>query len=134
MPAFMNTLGGVSRRGQWRFRHVFRSANERGQLDVTDAGLIDFSTASDVVLTVVPREPVQPRAWCFELGGCHGHRPVLMAALSAGTLAVSNPGIVEALFPRGSLLGFPPGLYDVRVSVTIGPETEEIFNEPIEFA
>ncbi len=41
---------------------------------------------------------------------------------------------MEAVFPAGSLLTFPRGLYDVSVAVTIGPESEEIFREPIEFA
>lgn len=126
MPSFMNTLGAVSRRKQWRFRHVFRGADERGRLDITDAGLIDFSTCSEVELTVTPRAP---HRGCWEEAA-----PVLAASLAAGTLVVSNPGIVEAVFPDGSLLCIPPGLYDVRVSVTIGPEAEEIFCEPVEFA
>ncbi|MCJ2107842.1 hypothetical protein MKK70_21175 [Methylobacterium sp. E-041] len=136
MPSFMNTLGAVSRRGQWRFRHVFRSADPAGRLDITDAGLIDFSAASDVVLTVTPRAPKWRELWCWSsIGCCAGDAPpVLLASLSTGTLVVSNPGLVEALFPAGSLLAIPPGLYDVRVSVTIGPETAEIFDEPIEFA
>lgn len=126
MPSFMNTLGAVSRRGQWRFRHVFRSADERGRLDVTDAGLIDFSTCSEVLLTVTPRAPRR--------GGWSEADPVLAASLAAGTLVVSNPGIVEAVFPQGALHCLPPGIYDARVFVTIGPETEEIFCEPVEFA
>lgn len=128
MPSFMNTLGAVSRQGQWRFRHVFRGADARGRLDVSDAGLIDFSTCSEVLLTVTPRAPHR---------GCWGGLdadPVLSASFRAGTLVVSNPGIVEAVFPSGSLLDVLPGLYDARVFVTIGPETEEIFREPVEFA
>lgn len=124
----MNTLGAVSRRGQWRFRHVFRSADERGRLDITDAGLIDFSTCSEVAIEVTPRAPHR---------GCWSGRepvPVLAASLASGTLVVSNPGLVEAVFPAGSLFDVPPGLYDVRVLVTIGPETEEVFCEPVEFA
>ncbi len=34
----------------------------------------------------------------------------------------------------GSLFVSNPGLYDVRVFITIGPETEEIFCEPVELA
>jgi hypothetical protein len=133
MPSFMNTLGAVSRRGQWRFRHVFRSATPDDRLDISDAGLIDFSRASDLVLTVTPRPPVRRHACDW---GWTGGDPasIFSASWSAGTLVVSNPGIVEAVFPAGTLLNFPPGLYDVRVSVTIGPETAEIFDEPIEFA
>ncbi|MFC7664024.1 hypothetical protein [Methylorubrum suomiense] len=128
MPSFMNTLGAVSRQAQWRFRHVFRSADERGRLDVTDAGLIDFSACSEVALQVTPRAPHR---------GCWGRQepaPVLAASLVGGSLVVSNPGIVEAVFPAGSLLCLEPGLYDARVFVTIGPETEEIFCEPVEIA
>ena len=128
MPSFMNTLGAVSRRGQWRFRHVFRGADERGRLDVTDAGLIDFSTCSEVLLTVTPRAPHR---------GCwsgHAPEPVMTASSATGSLVVSNPGLVEAVFPAGSLLDVPPGLYDARVFVAIGPETEEVFCEPVEFA
>ncbi|QDI83145.1 hypothetical protein E8E01_23400 [Methylorubrum populi] len=126
MPSFMNTLGAVSRLGQWRFRHVFRGADERGRLDVSDNGLIDFSTCSEVELTVTPRAPHR---------GCWaGAAPVLAASLTAGTLVVSNPGLVEAVFPDGSLSCLPPGLYDARVFVTIGPEREQIFCEPVEFA
>ncbi|MDV2984153.1 UNVERIFIED_CONTAM: hypothetical protein Q9R58_07550 [Methylobacteriaceae bacterium AG10] len=124
----MNTLGAVSRRGQWRFRHVFRGADGRGRLDVTDAGLIDFSTCSEVALEVTPRAPHR---------GCWSSfdpKPVLAASLTSGTLVVSNPGLVEVVFPTGSLLCLPSGLYDVRVFVTIGPETEEVFCEPVEFA
>ncbi|MEN3229178.1 hypothetical protein PUR21_16295 [Methylorubrum rhodesianum] len=138
MPSFMNTLGAVSRLGQWRFRHVFRSADERGRLDVTDAGLVDFSTCSEVLLTVTPRAPHRgcwsghaPHRGCWS---GHAPEPVMTASLAAGSLVVSNPGLVEAVFPVGSLLDVPPGLYDVRVLVTIGPETEEIFCEPVEFA
>ena len=126
MPSFMNTLGAVSRLGQWRFRHVFRGANARGQLDISDEGLIDFSTCSEVALTVTRRAPHR---------GCWREpEPALAASLTAGTLVVSNPGLVEAVFPAGSLLDLCPGLYDVRVFVTIGPETEEVFCEPVEFA
>ncbi|MBB2959834.1 hypothetical protein [Methylobacterium sp. R2-1] len=124
----MNTLGAVSRLGQWRFRHVFRAADERGRLDLSDEGLIDFSACSEVLLTVTPRAPHR---------GCwsgHAPEPVMTASLAAGSLVVSNPGIVEAVFPVGSLLCVPPGLYDVRVFVTIGPETEQVFSEPVEFA
>lgn len=129
MPSFMNTLGARPRRGQWRFRHSFRASDALGRLDVTDAGLIDFSTCSEILLTVTPRDL---RHQCRHECGL-GPAPVLSASLSTGTLTAANPGILEALFPVGSLLGFPPGLYDVAVTVTIGPETEEIFREPIEF-
>ncbi|SOR27126.1 protein of unknown function [Methylorubrum extorquens] len=128
MPSFMNTLGAVSRRGQWRFRHVFRAADARGRLDPTDEGLIDFSTCSEVALEVTPRAPHR---------GCWSRQdpaPVLAASLASGTLVVSNPGIVEAVFPAGSLTDLRPGIYDTRVLVTIGPETEEVFCEPVEFA
>lgn len=124
----MNTLRAVSRRGQWRFRQVLRGADERGRLDIADAGLIDLSTCSEVALEVTPRAPHR--------GGCDGRdpAPVLAASLASGTLVVSNPGLVEAVFPAGSLLDVPPGLYDARIFVTIGPETEEVFCEPVEFA
>lgn len=127
MPSFMNTLRAVSRRGQWRFRQVLRGADERGRLDITDAGLIDLSTCSDVALEVTPRAPHRGRAG-------REPPPVLSASLASGTLIVSNSGLVEAVFPAGSLLDVPPGLYDARIFVTIGPETEEIFCEPVEFA
>ena len=134
MPSFMNTLGARPRGWQWRFRQVFRASDALGRLDVTDAGLIDFSTCSEILLTVTPRDP-RHSCWSGWWNGCgFGPPPVLTAAMSTGTLAVFNPGILEAVFPAGSLLAFPPGLYDVRVAVTIGPETEEIFREPIEFA
>lgn len=124
----MNTLGTVSRRGQWRFRHVFRAADERGRLDISDEGLLDFSACSEVVLEVMPRMPHR---------GCRGSQdlePILTASLTAGTLIISNPGLVEAVFPAGSLSSVPPGLYDARILITIGPETEEVFCEPVEFA
>ena len=134
MPSFMNTLGARPRGGQWRFRHVFRASDALGRLDTTDAGLIDFSSCSEILLTVMPRDP-RHQCWCGWWAGLRAEpQPVLSAALSTGMLTVSNPGILEAVFPAGSLLAFPPGLYDVRVAVTIGPETEEIFREPIEFA
>jgi len=134
MPSFMNTLGARPRGGQWRFRHVFRASDALGRLDVTDAGLIDFSGCSEILLTVTPRDP-RHRAWCgWWTGRWAEPVPVLSAAMSTGTLKLSNPGILEAVFPAGSLLTFPSGLYDVRVAVTIGPETEEIFREPVEFA
>ena len=138
MPSYLNTLGSVSRRGQWRFREILRAVRADGRVDVSDDGLIDFASASDIVLTVTRRPPVQHQAWCGPaFGWSDGYRapaPVLTASLSAGTLLVSNPGIVEALFPAGALLAFAPGLYDVRISVTIGPETAEIFDEPVAFA
>lgn len=134
MPSFMNTLGARPRGGQWRFRHVFRASDALCRLDVTDAGLIDFSGCSEILLTVTPRDP-RHRSWFAYWTGCWSEpQPVLSASMSTGALKVSNPGILEAVFPAGSLLCFPPGLYDVRVAVTIGPETEEIFREPIEFA
>jgi len=134
MPSFLNTLGVRSRRGQWRFRHVFRATDELGRLDMTDAGLIDFSSCSEILLTVTPRRPWLPRWGCCWVSPCAEPAPVLSASLSTGTLALMNPGILEAVFAAGSLLAFPPGLYDVSVAVTIGPETEEIFREPVEFA
>ncbi len=91
MPSFMNTLGTVSRRGQWRFRHVFRALDGLGRLDISDAGLIDFSTCSEITLRVTPRAP-QGRCWGAWWGGpCAEPAPVLAAALSAGTLKVMNP-------------------------------------------
>ncbi|KQU17733.1 hypothetical protein ASG63_09600 [Methylobacterium sp. Leaf94] len=138
MPSYLNTLGSVSRRGQWRFREILRAVRADGRVDVSDEGLIDFSTASDIVLTVTRRPPVQHQAWCGPVyGSADGYcapAPVLSASLAAGSLTVSNPGIVEALFPAGTLLGFRPGLYDVRISITIDSETAEIFDEPIAFA
>ena len=138
MPSYLNTLGSVSRRGQWRFRQVLRSVRADGRVDVSDGGLIDFAAASDVVMTVTRRHPIRHQSWCGPAyGSDDGHcepTPVLGASLSAGTLVVSDPGIVEALFPAGTLLRLRPGLYDVRLTITIGPETAEIFDEPIAFA
>lgn len=134
MPSFMNTLGARPRGGQWRFRQVFRARDALGRVDTSDTGLVDFASCSEILLTVTPRDPRHRRCSGWWSGQCSEPEPVLSAALSAGTLIASNPGILEAVFPAGSLLAFPPGLYDVRVAVTIGPETEEIFREPIEFA
>lgn len=127
MPSFMNALGSVSRQGQWRFRRILRATDARGRVDASDSGLIDFSACSEIALTVTRRAPHR--------GGWDEPKaaPVLAASLTAGTLFASNPGIVEAVFPAGSLLCVPPGLYDVRILVTIGPETEQIFFEPVEF-
>lgn len=138
MPSYLNTLGSVSRRGQWRFREILRAVRPDGRLDLADSGLVDFSTASDIVLTVTRRPPIRHRAWCGPaFGSADGFcepAPVLSASLSAGTLVAANPGIIEVVFSAGSLLGFAPGLYDVRITITIGPETAEIFDEPVEFA
>ena len=138
MPSFMNTLGSVSRRGQWRFREILRGIRADGRIDLSDDGLIDFTSASDIVLTVTRRPPFRHQDCCGSASGwANGDRapaPVLNASLSAGTLLASNPGIVQAVFPAGALLSFAPGIYDVRISITIGPETAEIFDEPIEFA
>lgn len=139
MPAFLNALGAVSRRGQWRFREILRTRRADGRVDLSDAGLIDFSYVSAAVLTVTPRAPARRWGWglsAFLSGGCDGYgpEPVFSASLAAGTLRLLNPGIVEAVFPAGSLLGFPSGLYDVRITVTVGPETAEVYDEPVEFA
>jgi len=135
MPAFLNTLRSVSRRGQWRFRQTLRAKRPDGRVDISDAGLIDFDAASDIVLTVTPRAPVGSRAgWIGEACESFAPLPVLTASLAADTLQVRSPGFVEALFPSRRLLAIPPGIYDVRLAITIGPETAEIFDEPIEFA
>ncbi len=138
MPAYLNTLGSVSRRGQWRFREVLRVVRVDGRVDGSDNGLIDLASASELLLTVTRRHPIRHQAWCGAVFGSDDGfcepAPVLTASLSAGTLFVSNPGVVEAVFPAGSLRGFPPGIYDVRLTVTIGPETAEIYDEPVEFA
>lgn len=126
--AFLNTLGAVSRQGQWRLRLVLRAGFADGRLDLSHEGLIDFSTAS-LRLTVTPRPPVDPCRirWCG-----HEPEPALSAGTGDGSLLVSNPGIVEALFPNGWSACVPPGLYDVRVLMTVGPETACIFDEPVE--
>lgn len=134
MPAFLNTLGSVSRRGQWRFRQTLRAKRTDGRVDVSDDGLIDLDGASDLVLTVTPRAPLGRNGCSAKLGCGDAPVPVLTASLAADTLQVRSPGFVEALFPRGRLLAFLPGIYDVRLAITIGPETAEIFDEPIEFA
>ncbi|MBB5762396.1 hypothetical protein HNR01_002016 [Methylorubrum rhodesianum] len=121
--AFLNTLGAASRCGQWRLRLVLRMGSPDGRLDLTEAGLIDFSAASDVTVQVVPRD---------RRCGVHDPHPLLTASTSAGTLFVSNPGIVEALFPAGWSACVPPGVYDVRVLMTVGPETALVFDEPVE--
>lgn len=126
--AFLNALGAVSRHGQWRLRLVLRAGFHDGRLDLSDAGLIDFSTAS-LRLTVTPRPPLHGcrSTWCG-----HEPEPALSANSADGSLFVSNPGIVEALFPSGWSACIPPGLYDVRVLMTVGPETARIFDEPVE--
>lgn len=126
MPSFMNTLGAVSRRGQWRFRRLLRASDARGQVDISDDGLLDFSGCSEILIEVAPR--ASHRGW--QLG--RDAEPVLTASLSAGTVFVSNPGIVETVFADGALSCVPTGLYDVRILVSIGPETEQVFCEPIE--
>ena len=57
---------------------------------------------------------------------------MLSASLAAGTLLVSDPGILEALWPAGWSAQIPPGLYDLRVTVTIATETAVILDEPVE--
>lgn len=131
--AFLNALGRVSRRGQWRLRGIMRAALPDGRLDLADSGLIDFSAASLVRLTLTPRAPEA----CRGVLGCGDRRdpdPVLSASTADGTLLVSNPGIIEALFPDGWSRCVPPGLYDVRILLTVGSETAEIFDEPVEIA
>lgn len=126
--AFRNALGTVSRMGQWRFRRVLRASLPDGRLDLSDDGLIDFSACSEILLTVTPRPPFGGQRRGLDPD------PVLAASMTAGTLVVSNPGIVEALFPTGWSASVPPGLYDARVLVTVGPETAAIFDEPVEIA
>ncbi|BAQ43963.1 hypothetical protein [Methylobacterium aquaticum] len=120
--AFLNAMGAVSRHGQWRLQRVLRSILPDGRVDASDAGLIDFSAASEILLQVVPRQP----------RGNHDPHPVLAASAVAGTLVVSNPGVVEALFPLGWSAHVPAGVYDVRIWMTVGPETALIFDNPVE--
>lgn len=137
MPSFTNTLGARSRRSQWRFRQILRTRDASGRLDISSAGLLDFTGCTEILLTVTPREPraLHWFGWWDGCGGCLGELPpILTASMTAGTLFVSNPGLVEAVFPAGTLLAFPRGFYDVRIAVTAGGETEEIFDEPVEFA
>lgn len=126
--AFLNAMGAVSRHGQWRLRRVLRATLPDGRLDLSDGGLIDFSAASEVALHVVPRLP-HPGGW---RSTCHGPQPVLTALASDGTLVLSNPGIVEALFPAGWSACIPPGIYDVRILMSVGPETAAVFDNPVE--
>lgn len=130
--AFLNALGRVSRRGQWRLRRIMRAALPDGRLDLTDSGLIDFSSASLIRLTVSARAPELCRGGPHWNGCWHGPEPVLSASTADGALFVSNPGILEAVFPDGWSACVPPGLYDVRVLLTVGSETAEIFDEPVE--
>lgn len=125
--AFLNTLGRVSRHGQRRFRHVFRASAVDGRLDLTDNGLIDLGNASAVTLTVSERAsyPGWSRPGCEPC-------VVASAALADGSLSVFNPGFVEAVFPAGWAANVAPGLYDLRITVTIGPETACILDEPVE--
>ncbi len=93
--AFLNAMGAVSRHGQWRLRRVLRSSLPDGRLDLSDAGLFDLSAAhrrgasgrAPAVAPALPDDVLWRRPF-----------PVLVAAATAGTLVVSNPGIVEALF------------------------------------
>lgn len=126
--AFLNALGAVSRLGQWRLRLVLRAGFADGRLDLSHGGLIDFSTAS-LLLTVTPRPPF---GTCRAIACGHDPEPVLSASSANGTLLISSPGIVEALFPSGWSACVPPGLYDVRVFMTVGPETACIFDNPVE--
>lgn len=130
--AFLNALGRVSRRGQWRLRRIMRAALPDGRLDLTDSGLIDFSSASLVRLTVTPRAPEVCHGSLNWNGSRRELEPVLSASTADGTLFVSNPGILEAVFPDGWSACVPPGLYDVRILLTVGPETAVIFDEPVE--
>ena len=136
MHAYLNTLGTVSRRGQWRFRQVLRARRADGRLDTTDAGLVDFTSVTAALLTASPRMPVIRAGYCTVPYGPDARgepAPVLAASLADGSLRLYGPGIVEALFPAGSLLAFPRGIYDVRILLTIGPETSEVFDEAVSF-
>lgn len=133
--AFLNALGAVSRQGQWRLRRVIRQVDPAfpdGRLDLSDDGLVEFPDGAEVVLTVTPRRPARSFA-CDRFGtnACEP-APILRAARSDGSLFVSSPGWVEAVFPAGWSTGVRPGLYDVRILLTIEPETALLFDEPIE--
>lgn len=126
--AFLNTLGRISRLGQWRFRHVFRVSDATGRIDQTDNGLFAFGT-SDVVLTLSPRPPIRRDRCGAE---CMDASTVLAAARSAGTLSVYDPGHIEAVFPNGWSRHIPPGLYDLRVAVLVGGDTSVILDQPVD--
>lgn len=132
--AFLNAMGSVSRRGRWRVRRELRAAAPDGRLDLSDAGLIDLSSASEIRLTVTPRSPLglyRYGAACLD-GAPFDPPPVLVASTADGSLLVANPGFVEAVFPDGWGRCISPGLYDVRITVTIGAETADVFDQPVE--
>lgn len=124
---FLIQAGRVSRRGQWRFRHTFRAADLTGRTDPTDDGLYGWGDVTAAVLTVTKRPPYP--GWA---NGCDP-APVLSASYPDGNFRLLDPGGVEVVFPNGWSASVPPGLYDLRIEVTIGPETAVIFDEPVEF-
>lgn len=125
--SYLNGLGRVRRNGQWRLRLVIRQVDPAypdGRLDLSDNGLVDFPEGAEVLLTVTRRRDRSTRGsfgTCGEVGG--EVPPVLQASRSDGTLFVSSPGWIEAVFPAGWSARIPDGLLDVRVFLTIGPET-----------
>lgn len=126
--AFINTLGRVSRHGQWRLRGTLRAMAIDGRLDLGEDGLFGFENVSAAVLLVTPRPPYQ--GW----GGCNEPPVVLSASLADETLTLLSPGFFEALFPSGWSASVPPGDYDVRLFLTIGPETARVYDEPVTLA
>lgn len=127
--AFLNTLGRVSRLGQWRFRHVFRVSDATGRIDQSDNGLFAFGEA-DVRLTLSPRPPLVARL-CWD-ACAPADRAVLAASRSAGSLGVYDPGHIEAVFPAGWSQHIPPGLYDLRIAVTVDAATAILLDQPID--
>ena len=127
--SYLTARGTVSRHGQWRVRRGLRARDARGRLDMSDNGLVDLSTADRVTLGVYRRAPFLHR-WCgTSLGASDG--PILAGSSADGTLFVSSPGVVERLFPDGWGASVPPRLYDVRITVTVGPEPALIADDPV---
>ncbi|WP_157080668.1 hypothetical protein [Methylobacterium variabile] len=126
----LTKFGAVSLRGLWRDTLTFP--------EVSDGTLTDFSVAL-LEMRVVPegcRADRDDYGWRRVDRGdwARASLTATTAGTGQGTLTVIGPSAVLFYFPAEIMRSQRPGVHEVSISATIGPETAEILREKVVFA
>ena len=74
--------------------------------------LFDISTATEVVIEVVPRNTASSRDYGYRGQGA------LSATLSSGQVTIAELGVVECVFLEAQMRGLCTGTYDIGGTIT----------------
>jgi len=111
---YEGTLSTISNRQSW---------SDSVELRDTDTnGLIDISTATEIVVQIAPRGSVSSNGY----GDIASTSPLLTATLANGKVQHVQTGIFQFAFTKSDMRGLCGGIYDVEITIEKDGETESL--------